>query len=331
MSIRKSILRCCGTAAFAFLTMVSASPAQDVPTIRVGWTMPAEDAKYWLRQRPDQFPHLGKDYKIEWVQFQGTAPMVQAMIAGALDCSTQGPLSLANGHIDGGLESYVVAEHLGTAPGSFAPYWAVLADSPIKNAADLKGKTVSINVLGSGIYGQLALYLKNGGLDPERDIRLVEVGFSMSEDALRSKRVDATVLNQPFAAKAEATGGIRKLFSVSDVIPKSIMILEACSKSFIDSKPELASLYVKDLTTAMDKAVANREETIRVASEVTKAPVPVLEGFYLTDKDFTRNPGAAPNFEVLQQMFDLYQETGMISKKIDASMFHNAKIVAPLR
>lgn len=331
MSIRRSILRCCGTAVLTFFAFTHASVAQDIPTIRVGWTMPAEDSKYWLRQRPEQFPQLGKDYKIEWVQFQGTAPMVQAMIAGALDCSTQGPLSLANGHIDGGLESYVVAEHLGTAPGSFAPYWAVLEDSPIKTAADLKDKTVSINVLGSGLYGQLALYLKNGGLNPERDIRLVEVGFSMSEDALRSKRVDAAVMNQPFAAKAEGAGGIRKLFSVSDVIPKSIMILEACSKAFVDSKPELATLYVKDLTTAMEKAVANREETIRVASEVTKAPVPVLESFYLTDKDFTRNPGAEPNFDVLQQMFDLYQETGMISQKVDASAFHHAKIVAPLR
>lgn len=331
MSISRSIVRCYGAAAFAFFALTSASHAQDIPTIKVGWTMPAEDSKYWMRQRPEQFPAIGKDYNIEWVQFQGTAPMVQAMIAGALDCSTQGPLSLANGFIDGGLESYVVAEHLGTAPGSFAPYWAVLEDSPIKSAADLKDKTVSINVLGSGIYGQLALYLKNGGLDPERDIKLVEVGFPMSEDALRAKRVDAAVLNQPFAAKAEAGGGIRKLFSVSDVIPKSIMILEACSKAFVDSKPELASLYVKDLTAAMDKAVANREETIKVASEVTKAPAPVLEGFYLTDKDFTRNPGAEPNFEVLQDMFKLYHDTGMISEAVDAAAFRNEKIVAPLR
>jgi ABC-type nitrate/sulfonate/bicarbonate transport system substrate-binding protein len=70
------------------LLLISQAPAQD--TIRVGWTIPAEEAKYWMMRRPQEFPDLGKAYKVEWTQFQGTAPMVQAMVAGALDCSTQG-------------------------------------------------------------------------------------------------------------------------------------------------------------------------------------------------------------------------------------------------
>src|SRR5262245_12300806 len=62
---------------------VSAAKAQD--TIRVGWTIPAEESKYWMMRRPEKFPNLGKGYKIEWSQFQGTSPMTQALIAGALD------------------------------------------------------------------------------------------------------------------------------------------------------------------------------------------------------------------------------------------------------
>ena len=57
----------------------AAAVAQEV--IRVGWTIPAEEAKYWLMRRAEQFTTLGKSYRIEWVQFQGTAPMVQAMVA----------------------------------------------------------------------------------------------------------------------------------------------------------------------------------------------------------------------------------------------------------
>ena len=87
--------------------------AQQPQTIRVGWTIPAEEAKYWMMRRPNQFPALGKAYKVEWVQFQGTAPMVQAMAAGALDCSTQGVLSMAQGAIQANLETYVIAQHLG--------------------------------------------------------------------------------------------------------------------------------------------------------------------------------------------------------------------------
>lgn len=42
-------------------------------TIRVGWTIPAEESKYWMMRRPAEFPNLGKTYNIEWTQFQGTA------------------------------------------------------------------------------------------------------------------------------------------------------------------------------------------------------------------------------------------------------------------
>ncbi len=57
----------------AVLAGVNSSRAQQ--TIRVGWTIPAEESKYWMMRRPTEFPNLGKTYNIEWTQFQGTAPM----------------------------------------------------------------------------------------------------------------------------------------------------------------------------------------------------------------------------------------------------------------
>ena len=102
--------------------------AQDIPTIRVGWTIPAEEAKYLMMKRPELFPDVGKTYKIEWSQFQGTSPMVQAMRAGVLDCSTMAPLSMAQGYIESGLESYIVAQHVHEEKGYFSPYWAVKKD-----------------------------------------------------------------------------------------------------------------------------------------------------------------------------------------------------------
>jgi ABC-type nitrate/sulfonate/bicarbonate transport system substrate-binding protein len=170
----------------AAASLLGPSMAWAQQTIRVGWTIPAEEAKYWMMRRPDQFPDLGKGYKIEWVQFQGTAPMVQAMAAGALDCSTQGVLSMAQGAIQANLETYIVAQHVGEKPGSFSVYWAVKDDSPIKTIADMKGKSVGINVFGSGIYGPMALLLKRNGVDAEKDIKLVETGFPASEDATRT-------------------------------------------------------------------------------------------------------------------------------------------------
>jgi ABC-type nitrate/sulfonate/bicarbonate transport system substrate-binding protein len=268
---------------------------------------------------------------VEWVQFQGTAPMVQAMAAGALDCSTQGVLSMAQGAIQANLETYIVAQHVGEKPGSFSVYWAVKEDSPIKTIADMKGKSVGINVFGSGIYGPMALLLKRNGVDAEKDIKLVETGFPASEDAIRSGRVDVGVLNQPFAARAEAKGGLRKLFALEDQQKNIVHIMEVCRKDFVDKNPDLVRAYVRDLTAGMGKAMADRDETLKVVSEVTKAPVQVLDTYLLKPNDFAREPGAKPNFDGIQAMLDIYAETGMLSKKLDAQKFKHPTIVAPLQ
>jgi len=282
--------------------LASVAKAQDVPTIRVGWTIPAEEAKYWMMRRPERFPNLGKGYKIEWSQFQGTSPMSQALMAGALDCATQGVLPIAQGMDKGSLATYVVAQHVGEKPGSFSVYWAVKDDSPIRKVEDLKGKTIGISIIGGGTHGPFNLMLKRHGVDPDKDIKLVEVSFSLSEDALRQGRVDAVNMNQPFAARAEAKGGVRKLFALSEVLPNIVHILEACRKDFVDKNPELVKQYVKDITAGLKLALADRDETMKVVSEITKAPVAVLDTYLLKGNDFAREPGAAPNFAAIQAM-----------------------------
>jgi ABC-type nitrate/sulfonate/bicarbonate transport system substrate-binding protein len=331
MKLRRRMSRklALGLAVAGCTLLGGAAVAQEV--IRVGWTIPAEEAKYWLMRRMEEFAQLGKAYKIEFIQFQGTAPMVQAMVAGSLDYSTQAPLSLANGALQGGLQAYIIAQHVGERPGSFSVYWAVKEDSPIKTIADMKGKSVGINVFGSGIYGPMALLLKRNGVDAEKDIKLVETGFPASEDAIRSGRVDVGVLNQPFAARAEAKGGLRKLFALEDQQKNIVHIMEVCRKDFVDKNPDLVRAYVRDLTAGMGKAMANRDETLKVVSEVTKAPVAVLDTYLLKPNDFAREAGAKPNFDGIQAMLDIYAETGVLAKKLDAQSFKHPTIVAPLQ
>jgi len=310
----------------ALLGIGQAASAEPPPTVRVGWSIPAEEMKYWMMRRPDAFPELGKSYRIEWTQFQGTAPMVQAMLAGALDCSSQAPLSLGQGALSSGLQAYAIAQHVAEAPGSFSLYWAVKDDSPIKTISDLKGKTVGVNVYGSGSYGQMAMLLKHSGLDPTRDIKLVETGFPGSEAALRAGRVDAAVMNQPFAVKAEARGGVRKLFALSDLMPNTVHLLEVCRKDFVDAHPQLARQYQADLRKAMGLLQADRAQTLKVVSEVTRAPVDLLDQYLLTGNDFARDPQALPDFAGMQKMFDQYRELGLLKGPLQAEQFRPAAL-----
>jgi len=195
----------------------------------------------------------------------------------------------------------------------------------------LKGKTIGISSFGSDTDLSMKIYAASGKLDPEKDIKLVEIGFSLSEDALRSGRVDSAVMNQPFAARAEAKGGVRKLFSLSEQQKNIVHILEACRAEFVDRNPDAAKAYVRDITLGMKKALENRDETLKVVNEVMKAPIAVLETYLLKDNDFGRDPGAAPNFPAIQTMLDTYADTAMLPKKMDVAQFKHPAIVAPLK
>jgi len=305
--------------------------AQSVPVIRVGWTIPSEEAKYWMMKRPEAFPDLGKTYRIEWTQFQGTAPMVQAMISNALDCSSQAPLSLGQGAVNGQLSAYVVAQLAGESAQSFSVYWGVLEDSPIKTVADLKGKTLGVNVYGSGVHGAMTLILKKSGLDAAKDVKLVETGFPGSEPALRGGRVDAAVFVQPFAARAEAKGGIRKLFSLQSLRPNTVHVVEVCKKEFADQQPGLVKAYVRDLTKAMQMAIAQREESVKVVAEVTRAPAATLEPYLMRANDFARPADARPDFAAIQAMFDQYTELGLLTQPLKIERFRRDDLTAPQR
>ena len=134
----------------------------------------------------------------------------------------------------------------------------------------------------------------------------------------------------PFAARAEAKGGIRKLFALSEAMPNIVHILEACRADFVEKNRDLVKAYVADITRGMKLALANREETIKVVSEVMKAPPAVLETYLLKTNDFGRDPVAAPNFEAIQTMLDIYAETGMLPK-MSVKQFYNPDVVAPIQ
>ena len=291
-----------------------------MPTIRVGWTIPAEEAKYWMMRRPEKFPNLGKGYKIEWSQFQGTSPMTQALIAGALDCATQGVLPIAQGmEKDTLVDSTSSRSTSARSRAASRSTGRVKDDSPIKKVEDLKGKTVGISIIGGGTHGPFNLMLQ------ARTASIPTRTSSWSRCRSRSPRTrcgraasTSTNMNQPFAARAEAKGGIRKLFALAEAVPNIVHIVEACRKDFVDKNPELVKQYVKDITAGLKMALANRDETMKVVSEITKAPVPVLDTYLLKANDFAREPGAAPNFAAIQAMFDVYTDEKMIGKKLDA-------------
>ena len=128
--------------------------------------------------------------------------------------------------------------------------------------------------------------------------------------------------------RAPSEGGVRKL-SRSPALPTSCTSWRR-PEGFRDKNPDLAKQYVKDITAGLKMALADRDETMKVVSEITKAPVAVLDTYLLKGNDFAREPGAAPNFAGIQAMFDVYTAEKMLEKKLDAGTLKHPTIVAPI-
>ena len=153
----------------------TASHAQQ--TIRVGWTIPAEESKYWMMRRPAEFPESRQDLQYRVDPVPGHRADDAGAGGGRARLRDAGAAVARQRRGWRQLKAYIVAQHVFEKPGGFSVYWAVKDDSPIKTIADLKGKTVGISVIGGGTQGPFNMLLKQNGVDPTKDIKLVEVGF----------------------------------------------------------------------------------------------------------------------------------------------------------
>lgn len=300
--------------------------AQALPTIKVAFNAPGDEAKLLMRAHPEAFPAIGRDYRIEWVQLQGTATVSQALLAGTVDCGISAPLTLAQAIVGAGMQPILVGATNGESPQSFTSYWVVKAESAIKTPKDLKDKTVAVNTIGSQMDAFTRIWLKNNGLDPERDVKIAEVPYPLGEAALRQGRVDAAVLVQPFASKAEQTGGLRRLGALRDVQPQLLNLIEVCRKAFVDQHPKVAVQYARDFAAASARFSADHAASIALIAETLKVPVPVLKGFMFTANDFQRYPDGAIDLSVVQRSFDLFHENGMLPRKLDVHDYVRAGV-----
>src|SRR5262245_40018783 len=82
-----------------------------------------------------------------------------------------------------------------------------LAAPGLTSVKQLKGKKVAVSRFGSGSHFQTNLVLKEGGLDPEKDVTVLQIGNSGARmAAILSGVVDGTIMAGDFIPKARKEG-----------------------------------------------------------------------------------------------------------------------------
>ncbi|WP_011299609.1 ABC transporter substrate-binding protein [Cupriavidus necator] len=190
------------TLLLAALPGAGAVRAQGRPLLKAG------DQKGGLRALLESANALrGLSYDIQWTEFPAAAPLAEALNAGAVDCGPIGdaPAIFA---LAAGTRIRLIGANRSDPYGTAI---LVRPDSPLKNAADLKGKSIGTNRGSIGHFVALKA-LESAGLRPE-DANIRFLPPADAKLALTSRSVDAWATWEPYTAMAETSGHARVLVS----------------------------------------------------------------------------------------------------------------------
>ena len=267
----------------------------------------------------------GKKYTVSFLRVAGSPGAATAMAAGELDIATLSfPVAaqtILKKAVPGGI-SIIMSHWNDAVPGFYSDTLYVLNDSPIKTFKDLRGKKVAINEFGSFIDVKIRIMLLNHGLDPLKDLTMVEVPFPAIGPAIREKRVDTGTLAVPFNAIEENKGGVRPVQEVAEGLGPTESIPIAARNEFLKKNGEAVRALLADYVAALQWSIqpAHREQVVDFMATMLKTPRPNLE-LFATPKDHWRDPQARVQVERLQKPIDAMLQLGLLKEKLDIAPF----------
>lgn len=174
----------------------------------------------------------------------------------------------------------------------------VTADSEIKTARDVTGKTASAAALNDIVTLALNAWVdKNGG--DSTSIKWVEIPNSAEADALIAHRVDLCNLNEPQLSAALDTGKVRVFAPTMDAIgyhPGDHYVVAAyfANKEWAAKNPQLCREFARVTYEAARYTNTHHAETAQMMADVTKIPVETI-------RKINRPPGATSSDPALLQ------------------------------
>ncbi len=147
----------------------------------------------------------------------------------------------------------------------------VKPDSTIKSFADLKGKTLG-HVPGIQWRTISRYMVRAAGLDPDKDVTLVDLAVAMQVPAVIGGTVDATLSLEPVGSIAVASGKAKRAMTnpvagvIADPFYSGASILTA---KFLSERPAVAKRVVAVIDEATDLVNANFDKYKEVLPKYT--------------------------------------------------------------
>lgn len=292
---------CLLLACFSIAWQIGANAAEP-PLIRLGRGFAAEEQVWLMSARPDLTPNQGKRYQLKQILFQANPQRFQAFLAGEIDAGTAPGLSVIFAN-EQGLDIKVVASVCMEAKGKqwFSTTYMTKADGPVRSVKDLKGSTIGVVGIKTATDLWARAGLLNAGLQPDKDTKVVPLGFPAMGDAVRTAKVGAGTFVEPFYSAETAKGGLRKLFTAVEAVGYDHELLDLWfGEKFLKANPDAVRAFLADYVAITKYYLANTAQAKRDLHKAGFVRTP-LE-IYLKNSDWKRDPNARVNVESLKKL-----------------------------
>jgi NitT/TauT family transport system substrate-binding protein len=240
--------------------LAAPAAAQDFKVWRHGIIEAKSDAGiFYMASKRDLAAKLG--LKIEFVQLKADTIALKALLAGELDSCEGGAGGSMAAAARGG-DVKIVGCHWLAAP------HGVYVRPRIAAMADLKGKAVAVSSPGSfpEIFARAAF--EKAGI-PAGQVRFAAMGSDTERyKALMAGVVDGAIITNEYVPIA-GQGAIRDLMPAAEVMPDFIRVcIEMTGRTLKERRPAAVRFLAAEIE-ALRFAMSHRDETIRVADEIT--------------------------------------------------------------
>jgi ABC-type nitrate/sulfonate/bicarbonate transport system substrate-binding protein len=257
----------------------------------------------WAAWRRGYFEREGLD--VEVVLMRGTAPAVQAMIAGSIFAgliANDGPIAA----VEQGMDIAMIA-------GGSKITHMIIGGKNYKTYEDLRGATIGSSTLTSGTAFVLRRVLKTKGLEYPRDYNLLNIGGTApSFAALSAGRIAAAMQAAPYSFQAQ-DAGFNVIGRVADILPNYLLSAYSVKRSWAERNRPQVVRFLKAVLRAKKWLEEDRKAATQfLAKEFQLSPSLAEKGldYYLANQAW--HPELEIEMDGLKTVVDIYAEqTGM--------------------
>ncbi len=275
------------------------------------------------KRHPQIMPNNGRTYTFEPIRFRGTTTVIPALAINDIQIAPFSDAAFALAITNAHLDMKIVADVLQTGhKGYFPGEYVVARNGSIKTIADIKGKRVATNAIGSEADSTMRAMLHRQGIR-NSDFTTVEANFANQPAMLEEGKVDMIELLPQFAHDLMATAKYRVLFTAAQVNGVSEAVFWGMRADFIKAhRPVLIDFftdYMRAVHWFLDPK--NRKEAMAILVAVTHEPARDL-AFAFTKHDYYHDPDLVPDVAAVQREIDEDVKLGVLKKPVTVSPNH---------